>query len=516
MLFQVKILMFHIELNRPPIVAILGHVDHGKTTLLDSILNTNLVNKEEGGITQNIAGYEITWMYNLQECKIVFLDTPGHESFKSMRIRGAKITDVVLLVIAVDDGIKPQTIEVINYINEMNLSCIVVGTKSDKGSSNVLKIKQDLLKYNLVTEDIGGNIPFIEVSAVNSKNIDVLLSKICKLSEAKNLYANTQQNGFGSIIESYLDKKQGPVVNVVIQDGTLKLGNFIVSDNLVGKVKSIFNSSKRRIKFSGPSSIVQVLGFSVLPKAGSLFYSFDTEKDAKKYCQECSIYSSSSDFNSLTKSLNTRITSDTHLDIKSLNLIIKTVNQGSLEAILELFANISQAKVQVNIINASFGDISNADVELALATKSSIIAFNVNVSSNISRMLKNFEINFKLFSVVYDLFDYVQEMMFDLIEPEYDYVLIGSAIVKTVFKMNKGCVAGCLVNDGKLSKNSYIRVYRNDILQYQGFINSLKHMKNDVEEALVSTECGLMSDFESWQSYDKIEAYELVRKPKTL
>lgn len=504
------------KINRSPIVTILGHVDHGKTTLLDSILKTNLVYKEDGGITQNISGHEIQWMYKSQERKIVFLDTPGHQSFKSMRMRGAKITDLVLLIIAVDDGIKPQTIEVINYINEMKLSCIIVGTKADKLSSNITKVKQDLLNYNLITEDLGGNIPFIEVSAINGTNIDLLLYKICELSDAKNLYADTQQNGSGHIIESYLDKKQGPVVNIVIQDGILKLGHFIASDNLIGKVKSIFNNGKSRIKFSGPSSIVKVLGFSVLPQAGSRFYSFDNEKDAKKYCKQSSNYSLAGNFNALTKSLNTRITSDTNLDIKNLNLVIKTGNQGYLEAILELFTNISQSKVQINIVHASFGDISNADIELALATRSSIIAFNVNVSSQISRMLKNFEINFKLFSVVYDLFDYVQEMMFDLIEPEYDYVAVGNAIVKTVFKMNKGCVAGCLVNEGKLNRSSYIRVYRSDILQYEGFINSLKHMKNDVEEALVSTECGLMSDFESWQPEDKIEAYKLVKKPKTL
>nr|YP_009396408.1 translation initiation factor 2 [Polysiphonia scopulorum]ARW65594.1 translation initiation factor 2 [Polysiphonia scopulorum] len=509
-------IIFNSEVTRPPIVTILGHVDHGKTTLLDSILKTNLVKKESGGITQSIVGYEVKWMHDSQEYNIVFLDTPGHESFKSMRVRGAKVTDLVLLVIAVDDGLKPQTIEVINYINEMSLSCIIVATKADKSLSNVSKIKQDLAKYNLITEDLGGDTPFVEVSAISGKNIDLLLSKICIFSKSKNLYADTQKNGFGSIIESYLDKKKGPIANVIIQNGTLKLGHFLVSDNLIGKVKSIFDTSNNRIKFSGPSSVVKVLGFSSVPQAGSLFFSFSTEKDAKKYCKENLNYSSLRNFDYLTKSLNTRITKDTNLKIKNLNIVIKTVNQGSLEAILELFSNMPQSKVQINIVHANFGDISHADVELALATKSNIIAFNVNISSQMVRMLKNFEINFKVFNVVYDLFDYVKDMMLDLIELEYDYMFIGSAIVKTVFKMNKGCVAGCLVDSGKLSKDAYIRVYRNDSIEYQGPITSLKHMKNDVNEVLVSTECGLMSDFESWQISDKIEAYEIVKKDKTL
>ena len=514
--FSQQDLITSSKITRPPIVTILGHVDHGKTTLLDSILKTNLVDKEQGGITQNIVGYEITWIDAVQQCRIVFLDTPGHESFKSMRIRGAKVTDFVLLVIALDDGIKPQTFEVINYIHEMNLQCIVVGTKADKATSSVLKIKQDLAKHNLVTEDMGGNIPFIEVSAVNGQNIDMLLSKICSMSKAKNLCADTKQNGFGCIIESYLDKKQGPVANIVIQNGILKLGHFIASDNLIGKVKNIFSSSKSRIKSAGPSSVVQVLGFPVVPQAGSTFYSFDTEKDAKKYCKEFFSDLHLGHFSSLTKSLNTRITKDTTSDIKNLNLVIKTANQGSLEAILELFASTSQSKVQINLVHASFGDISHADLDLALATKSIIIAFNVNVSSQISRTLKKLEINFKLFSVIYDLLDYVKEMMFSLIEPEYDYILIGSATVKNIFKMNKGCVAGCFVDTGKLSKDSYIHVYRNNVMQYEGFIKSLKHMKSDVNEVLVSTECGLMLDFDSWQILDKIEAYELVKKAKTL
>lgn len=503
-------------IQRPPLITILGHVDHGKTTLLDSILKTNLVNKENGGITQAISGYEITWKMDLKDYRLVFLDTPGHESFKSMRLRGAKVTDIVLLVIAVDDGLKPQTIEVINYISEMNLSCIVVFTKTDKLVGNTDSIKHSLSNYNLVPQEWGGKTPFVEVSARNGQNIDTLLSQICMMSETKKLLANSEDLASGMIIESYLDKKRGPIANVVVQNGTLKLGNAIISDHLIGKVKSLTNTSNDKINSSGPSSVVQVLGFTVVPQAGSFFRAFNTEVHAKAYIKEsCTDYSNNK-FNALIKSLNTRITSEININIKKLNLIIKADTQGSLEAILELLCSLSQSKVQINIVSANFGNISNADVELASATDALILAFNVSILSQISQFLKNANINFKIFNVIYDLFDYVKDKMLNLIEPEYDYVLTGSAVVKTVFKMNKGFVAGCLVNEGKLSKNSYIRVCRNGSCEYKGFITSLKHMKNDVDEVSVSTECGLMSDFELWQQSDIIEAYEVVTKRKTL
>nr|WGH13697.1 Translation initiation factor 2 [Lophurella pseudocorticata] len=500
-------------IKRASVITLLGHVDHGKTSLLDSILKTNLVDKESGGITQAISGYEIVWNYKLEQYRLIFLDTPGHESFKKMRIRGAKVTDIVLLVIAVDDGLKPQTIEAINYIKDMSLSCIIVITKSDKLSNNLSKIKQDLANYDMLCKEWGGSISVIEVSAINGKNIDLLLSEICILSNAKNFLADPQKLAVGTILETYIDKKQGSIANVLIQNGTLKLGDIIVSENLYGKVKSIIDLSSSKIKSSGPSSLVQVLGFTKLPEAGSLFCALSDEKSAKEYCLK---HSNIKQVDVALKFLNTRITFDVSLDTKQLKLILKADTQGTLEAILDLLSNISQSKVQINIISASFGNISNTDVELAVATNSFILAFNVNISSHIRGLLKKYKINFKVFNIIYDLLQYVQTIMLNLIEPAYEKVLRGKAVVQTVFSMNKGYVAGCLVNEGKLTIKSYIHVYRNNLLVYEGFINSLKRVKNDVEEVVAVNECGLMSNFKSWQNLDVIEAYDLVPKEKTL
>nr|YP_010619667.1 Translation initiation factor 2 [Tayloriella tenebrosa]WAX03680.1 Translation initiation factor 2 [Tayloriella tenebrosa] len=502
-----------IGIKRSPVITILGHVDHGKTTLLDSILKTNLVSKESGGITQSISGYEVVWNYNLQKTKLIFLDTPGHESFSKMRFRGAKVTDIILLVIAVDDGLKPQTIEAINYIKDMSLCCIIVITKSDKSLNNISKIKQNLASYNILCEELGGDFPLIEVSAINGKNIDLLLSKICILSNTKNLVANPHDLAVGTILESYVDKKQGCIANVLIQNGTLKLGDIIASENLYGKVKSITNTSKIKIKSSGPSSIVQVLGFTSVPYAGSVFCVFHDEKNAKEYCLK---HSDVKQLDISLKSLNTRISLDNGVEIKQLKLILKAHTQGALEAILDLLSNVSQSKVQINIVSASFGNISNTDIELAVATGSSIVAFNVNISSNINSVLKKYQVNYKVFNVIYDLLEYVKSIMLNLIEPAYNKVLIGNAIVQTVFNMNKGYIAGCLVNEGKLNNKSYIHVYRNNSMVYQGFIISLKRMKNDVEEVIATNECGLMSDFMLWQASDVIQAYDLVPQEKTL
>nr|YP_009398052.1 translation initiation factor 2 [Gredgaria maugeana]ARW67238.1 translation initiation factor 2 [Gredgaria maugeana] len=503
----------HKTVKRDPVITILGHVDHGKTSLLDSILKTNLVSRESGGITQSIAGYEIVWDYQLKQQRIVFLDTPGHESFKKMRLRGAKVADIALLVIAVDDGLKPQTIEAINYIKDMNLVCIVVITKADKLLDNVPKIKQDLADYNMLCEEWGGSISVVEVSSMNGKNIDLLLSKICILSNTNNFVADPKELAAGTILEAYLDKKQGSIANIIIQNGTLKLGDLIACENLYGKVKSITNLANIKIKFSGPSSIVQILGFTSLPKAGSLFCVFRDEKSAKEYSLK---HFNVKQLDLALNFLNTRITLDLSLEIKQLRLILKADTQGTLEAILDLLSNISQSRVQINIISANFGNISNTDVELAVATSSYILAFNVNISSHVNSLLKKYKINFKAFNVIYDLFNYVQGTMLDLIEPSYDKVLIGKAIVKTVFNMNKGIIAGCIVNEGKLNVKSYIYVYRNNIIVHEGFISSLKRIKNDVEEIVAINECGLMSNFELWQNLDKIEAYELITKQKTL
>nr|YP_009397852.1 translation initiation factor 2 [Sonderella linearis]ARW67038.1 translation initiation factor 2 [Sonderella linearis] len=503
------------ELQRAPIITILGHVDHGKTTLLDSILKTNFAQKEYGGITQSISGYEIETFNNNKLYKLVFLDTPGHEAFKSMRIRGVEVTDLILLVVAADDGLKPQTIEAIEYINQMNLFYIVVINKIDKKDVNIDRIKKDLLKYNIISNECGGDSNIIEVSALNNQNIDILLSEICLFTDKANLLSNPEKLAYGTILEACLDKKQGSLANVLVQNGTLKLGDIIVADNIYGKVKSITNTKNEKINFCSASSIVQILCFSSVPQAGILFKVVYDEKEAKQYCLSYNnSYHNSKD--TILKSLNSRVTLSNNNNIKKLKLIIKTNTQGSLEAILNLLSNIGQEKVHINIIFANFGNISSSDIELAIATNSMIIGFSINLTSKINQIIKKNSIIFQNFNVIYKLFDYIKSVMLDLVDPEYTKSLIGRAIVQTVFNVNKGLVAGCLVYEGKITKFSYIYVYRNNSIVYEGLITSLKHIKDDVEEVISKNECGLMCDYNLWEALDKIDVYELVLKEKLL
>nr|QCI03965.1 Translation initiation factor 2 [Antithamnionella ternifolia] len=504
--------------KRPPIITILGHVDHGKTTLLDAILNTNLVKHEIGGITQSIASHEIEWLYDTNLCKLVFLDTPGHEAFASMRIRGTQITDLVLLVVAADDGLKPQTIESIKYILNQKLPYIVVINKIDKPTINTLKVKEELSQYNIIDEKWGGEAIIIEVSALKRQNIDLLLSNICLLSEIQALKANPNQLAKGMIIESYLDQQKGPVAIVVVQDGTLKVGDFVISGSFMGKVKMILDSLNNTVNQALPSSIIQVLGFSSVPEAGISFEVINDKKRLKQY--------RSNNLNivqPLEKSLNllnNRVTLESIKDnynLKKLNLILKTNNQGSAEAILSSFYQISQEKVQINIISLSAGTISNTDIELATASNSLIIGFNTSISNKARSLAKQLSIQLNSFNIIYDLVDYVTKCMLDLVEVEYDKIMLGKAIVQTVFYINKGAVAGCLVSEGKLKKYTHLNVYREKDLLYTGTLDSLKRMKDDVDEVENGNECGVMSnDYSLWKKDDIIEGYELKAKEKML
>nr|YP_009391859.1 translation initiation factor 2 [Acrosorium ciliolatum]ARW60003.1 translation initiation factor 2 [Acrosorium ciliolatum] len=502
------------DFKRAPIVTIFGHVDHGKTTLLDCILTTDFVNKEYGGITQSIAGYEVNWLYDSFLYKLIFLDTPGHEAFKAMRIRGAQVTDIALLVIAADDGLRPQSIEAINYIIEMQLSYIVVINKIDKEDINVNKIKEELSKYNILSEEWGGNAIIVEVSATKQKNIDLLLSNICLLSQIKNLTANPDQLSEGTILESYLDKRRGVIAHIIVQNGTLKIGDFIVAGDTYGKVKNIMNTNNIQIKSSGPSSVVQVLGFTILPESGTIFQCVTNEKDAKQCINNIPIHQKI--LNKALKSLNKRVTLDNNNTVKQLSLIIKTDSLGSLEALLNAFSKISQKKVQINIITANFGNISNKDINLALTTNSLILGFNIDITSDISHLIKKNNIVLKTFNVIYDLLKYLENYMLDLIELEYKRVFIGRAIVQTVFSINKGFVAGCFVDEGKLKKNALIIVYRNENIVYEGLLKSLKRLKENVDDVDANNECGIMCDYDSWENSDMIKAYDLVPEAKSL
>nr|YP_009300536.1 translation initiation factor IF-2 [Campylaephora sungminbooi]AKU47455.1 translation initiation factor IF-2 [Campylaephora sungminbooi]ALN11902.1 translation initiation factor IF-2 [Campylaephora sungminbooi] len=503
-------------IKRPPIITILGHVDHGKTTLLDSILKTNLVTQEFGGITQAIANYEIEFLYEKILHKLIFLDTPGHQAFSSIRMRGTQVTDLIVLVVAADDGLKPQTIESIQYIFEQKLPYIVVINKIDKLGINTLKVREDLAEYNIIDASWGGDAIIIEVSALKRQNIDLLLSNICLLSDLQDLKADPDQLASGTIIETYLDIQRGPIAILVVQNGSLKIGDFIVSGNLYGKVKNIIANHGIKQKIASPSSIVEVLGFSSLPKAGDIFHVVHNKKSAE---YKINHFENSKQIIQINN-LNNRVTLDSihnQGSLKSLNLILKTDAQGSSEAIVNAFNNISQAKVQINILQLSFGNISNKDIELASTSKSIILGFNVNISSQANDFAKKLNVVLQTFNIIYNLIDFVILNMLNLVEPEYDQLMIGKAIVQTVFYINKGSVAGCKVIEGKLTKGAFLNIYRNSKIIYNSTLNSLKRVKDDVNEVIESNECGIMCyDYNLWNTGDIIEAYELKEKEKVL
>nr|YP_010196160.1 translation initiation factor 2 [Gracilaria caudata]UAD83557.1 translation initiation factor 2 [Gracilaria caudata] len=505
------------SINRAPIITILGHVDHGKTTLLDAIRNTHFASQEIGGITQSINAYEVNWHCNSLDKKLIFIDTPGHEAFSSMRLRCAQITDLVILIVAADDGLKPQTIEAIDYILSKKLPCIVAINKIDKTDINITRVSEQLANHNILSKDWGGNILFVEISALKKINIDKLLTAICTLVESIHLKADPSQLAQGIILEAYVNKTKGKVVNVVILNGTLKVGDTVVSGNAYGRVKKIINSMGHDLAIAEPSSILQVLGFHAIPKAGRYFHVVSNEKEAKRLIAE---NASSSIIDNTKNLLNSNIklyNYNNKTNIKNLNLIIKADTQGTIDAIIHSFVQIPQSKIKLNILTSSLGVVSSTDIDLAYNAQALIIAFNINISTNMLNIAEKLNVRLCKFFIIYDLIDYIRNYMLDLIDPEYDKLLIGQAKVQTTFSINKGIVAGCIVESGKLKKNALINVYRSDQLMYEGIISSLKQVKDDVNEVIIGNECGVMcADYNLWQSQDLIEVYELYEKPKIL
>lgn len=503
--------------KRAPIIAIFGHVDHGKTTLLDSIRKTNLVAAEVGGITQAIAGYEVEWEYLSVVEKLVFLDTPGHQAFTSMRLRGAEVTDLAILVVAADDGLKPQSIEAIDHIIDRQIPYVVAINKIDKQNTDINKIKEQLATYKIVDKNCGGNSHIIEVSALTGKNIDILLSVICELSEQQALKADLNSLAEGKILEAHLDKQAGPIANLVIRNGTLNVGDIVVSGNISGRIKVIIDSFGAKINHAKPSAIVNVLGFPFVPQAGLDFQVAQDDKNAKQLIS--TNYSINRSYN-ISKLLNTRITLDScssKSNLKQINLILKADTQGSIEAILNSFSQIPQDKVQINILSANSGSVFDRDIDLAITSKSIILGFNIQVSSSIYKTAEKSDIIISNFEVIYDLLDYVKQYMLSLVDIEYDKVEIGKATVQTVFHINKGTVAGCVVNSGKLKKNAHIMIYRNQDLIHNGLLSSLKRVKDDVNEVIVGNECGVMcKNYNEWVKFDIVEAYELIQTEKFL
>lgn len=463
-----------------------------------------------------MSSYSVEFVSGTKVNKITFIDTPGHEAFIGMRSRGVNVTDIVVLVVDSTDGIKPQTIESIELIKKQNLPVIVAINKIDKPDSNIDKIKEQLSKYELLAEDWGGETPMVPISALEGLNINKLLEMILLIAELGNLKANFSRNAQGTILEAYLDRSRGPVANLLVQNGTLKVGDIIVTENIYGKVRAIINDKGIKVKEAKPSEPVEIWGFSKVPGSGSIFSIYNSEQEAKLAIKQFNTVANISQQPSFVSLSNLKLL-DQIEDRKQINLIIKTDVQGSVEAILKCLKTIPQNKVQLFVLLISPGDITETDVELAITSKAMIIGFNTSVKSNVKNTIIQENIILKQFKVIYDLIEDMQEEMKKLLDPIFIEEKVGTAKVRTTFQVNKGVVAGCFVMQGKVTKDSIIKVCRDDDLLYDGKLTSLRKVKENVSEVLAENECGIfVEEFDRWRTDDVIAAYQLVETANEL
>nr|ASO75938.1 translation initiation factor 2 [Storeatula sp. CCMP1868] len=499
--------------RRPPVIAVMGHVDHGKTTLLDKIRKTKIAQKELGGITQKLGAYEVEIEYKDNLKKLTFLDTPGHEAFSGMRSRGVQVTDIAILVVAADDGVKPQTIEAIKYIQSAQVPIIVAINKIDKENADIENIKQQLTQYNLIPENWGGDTLMVPISAMKGTNIDNLLEMIILVSEIEDLKANIRCKAQGTILEAHVDRSKGAVATLLVQNGTLKIGNILVAGTSMAKIRGMINSNGEKVDTCLPSSPVLIWGLSKLPVSGEHFEIFDDEKQAKLAVQKAQEKNKQNQTIVNTISDNYSISNP---DMKGfINLIIKTDIQGSTEAVLGIINKIPQDKVQIKVLYASPGEITETDIDFADTSNATILAFNTSLATGAYKAARHLNVNVKEYNVIYDLLDDIELMVEKITGPEYDKKNLGEAIVQGVFPLAKSFVAGLKVNKGKITKEAYIEVIRDNETIFKGEITSLKKVKDDINEAIEGTECGLfVEEFDQWEEADKIRAFELILKKR--
>lgn len=507
--------------RRPPVVTIMGHVDHGKTTLLDSIRKTKVAAGEAGGITQHIGAYHVDVMHNGQMQQVVFLDTPGHEAFTAMRARGARVTDVAILVVAADDGVQPQTVEAISHAKAAEVPIIVAINKVDKEGAQPDRVKQELTEYNLVPEEWGGDTIMVPVSALTGDNLDTLLDMILLVSEVEDLSANPDRPARGTVIEAHLDKAKGPVATLLIQNGSLHVGDVLVAGSALGKVRAMVDDRAQRVQTASPSFAVEVLGLSDVPAAGDEFQVFGDEKEARATASDRADEQRQSRLlaamSSRRVSLNTLSAKAQEGELKELNLVLKADVQGSIEAILGALSQLPQNEVQVRVLFSAPGEISETDVDLAAASDAVIIGFNTTLAPGARQAADRAGVDVRDYNIIYNLLDDVQGAMEGLLEPELVEEPLGQAEVRAVFPVGRGAVAGCYVQSGKLIRNCKIRIHRGGKLIYSGNLDSLKRMKEDAREVNTGYECGIgLDDFKDWVEGDIIEAYKMVTKRRTL
>lgn len=501
---------------RAPIVTVMGHVDHGKTSLLDYVRKTNVIAGEAGGITQHIGAYEVTLDDGR---KITFLDTPGHEAFTAMRARGAKITDIAIIVIAADDAVMPQTKEAINHAQAAGVPIVFAFTKIDKPGANSDRIREQLSNMNILVEDWGGKYQCQEISAKTGENVDLLLEKVLLEAELLELKADPKKRAVGSVLEASLDKGRGIVTTVLIQGGTLRIGAPILAGSYSGKVKALYNERGQKVNEAGPSTPVQILGMSGAPAAGDKLYEMETEAEARQVANKRL---------QLQREQGLRTQKHITLDeigrrlaignFKELNIIVKGDVDGSIEALSDSLLKLSTEEIQVNVIHKSVGQISESDVLLASASDAIIIGFQVRPSTGARKLAEQEQIDIRLYSIIYDAIEQVKAAMEGMLEPKYEEKIVANVEIRDVFKISKvGTVAGCMVLDGKITRSNNVRVVRDGVVVYTGQLASLKRFKDDVKEVSAGYECGLnIQNFNDIKVGDIIEAYEQVEVKRKL
>jgi len=502
--------------KRPPVVTVMGHVDHGKTSILDAIRKEKVTSTEAGGITQHIGAYTV----EINGEKITFLDTPGHEAFTTMRARGAQVTDIVILVVAADDGIMPQTVEAINHCKAAEVPIIVAINKIDKPAANIDRVKQELTEHNLIPEDWGGDVVTVPVSAHTKEGLDSLLEMITLTAEVEELKADPERKAKGTVIEAKLDKGRGPVASLLVQNGTLKVGDSIIVGNTYGRIRAMFDDKGKNIKSAGPSIPVEILGLSEVPAAGDRFNVVKDEKTARNMADKRKEKLRAERIQSSNRvSLEDLYNQIQEGKVKELDVIVKADVQGSVEAVTQSLEKLSTDSVKVRVIHGAVGAISETDVTLSAASNAIIIGFNVRPSNNASVLAEKEGVTVRTYRVIYDALDDIKAAMVGMLEPEYREAVLGSAEVRAVYKISSiGTIAGCYVLNGKITRDSSVRIIRDGIVIFETEISSLKRFKDDAKEVAKGYECGLsVEKFNDIKEGDIIEAFTMEEiKPKNL
>ena len=500
--------------ERPPVITIMGHVDHGKTSLLDAIRTTNVVEGEAGGITQKIGAYQVV----KDGKRITFIDTPGHEAFTDMRARGAQVTDIAILVVAADDGVMPQTVEAISHAKVAKVPIIVAVNKIDKPEANPMKVKQELMEHGIVSVEWGGDVEFVEVSAKKKINLDGLLDTILITSEILELKGNVKKRAKGVVLESRLDPKIGPIADILVQEGTLKIGDVIVAGEVQGKVKALLNDKGERVNTAIVSQPVEVIGFNNVPDAGDTMYVIQNEQHAKRIVEEVRKERKIQETTKKTISLESLSDQLKHEDLKELNLILRADSKGSVDALRDSLLKLSNDEVAVNIIQAASGAITESDIKLAEAAGAIIIGFNVRPTTKALKEAETNKVEIRTSGIIYHIIEDIEKALAGMLDPEFKEEYQGRIEIKKVFKVSKvGNIAGCVVIDGKVKSDSNIRILRDNVVIYEGKLASLKRFKDDAKEVVAGQECGLgVENFNDIKDGDVVEAFEMVEIKRTL